>query len=155
MIAVSPGGYQPSESPHAAVFNRGNPVWLKLKPESPLERIGLSSAIQYRIEPGGDKERWKVTTAKYKHSIVDEEEHEVVSYHWHPEGTVSWPHMHVGSVFSYSTFVTGAHFPTGRVALEQIVRLIIEDFMVEPKRPDWDECLNRSLEAFQQKRNWS
>jgi hypothetical protein len=35
-----------------------------------------------------------------------------------------------------------AHFPTGPVSLQSIIRLLIEDFGVQPARPDWQAILH-------------
>lgn len=75
---------------------------------------------------------------------------ELAAYHWHPDGTsrVRSPHLHV---------LTGAdadggdrghiklrevHFPTGFVPLSDILRMLIEEFGVEPQRADWSQVLD-------------
>lgn len=50
--------------------------------------------------------------------------------------------------------LTKSHFPTERVALERVIRLLIDDLQVEPLRQDWDRMLTRTEEAFYQKRTW-
>ena len=47
-----------------------------------------------------------------------------------------------------------AHLPTGRVALEDFVNLVIEDFNVLPVRDDWKEALQASRAEFAADRSW-
>jgi hypothetical protein len=78
---------------------------------------------------------------------VEEAKH--FAFHWHPDGKsdVTWPHLHVYEERKL-------HVPTGRVAIEQIVRLAI-DLGAPPIRDDWEDVLARSLSRFQDWRTWA
>jgi hypothetical protein len=47
---------------------------------------------------------------------------------------------------------TRAHLSTGPVALEDILRLVITEFGVTPRRADWDTVLQRTRHTFE--RQW-
>jgi hypothetical protein len=96
-------------------------------------------------------------------SAVEEREGpEIITYHWHPEGLSSEdaPHLHlksgakVGRVELTRTKGESAHIPTGRVALEEFLRLLIECFGVPPRKSDWRQVLRGTKEDFDRYRNW-
>ncbi|MCX6023620.1 MAG: hypothetical protein NTZ05_18175 [Chloroflexi bacterium] len=76
--------------------------------------------------------------------MLDRQERELFAYHWHPEGhsRVTFPHLHVaqGRV-DYAGLLAKAHFPTGTIALRDVLRLMTEDFGVRPRREDWASVL--------------
>jgi hypothetical protein len=47
------------------------------------------------------------------------------------------------------------HLPTGRVSIEAVVRFLIEDLDVVPRRRDWSAVLDRHEEAFRRSRTWA
>jgi hypothetical protein len=125
----------------------------------------------YRIIRPAAGGRWKVQTAAYYYAFDDADGHEILAYHWHPsEGGVRFAHLHIGSGAVDAAVllaaqrspqhnalrpdVAAAHLPTGRVALEDIVRLAIEQFHVPPRRKAWDETLRTSRSAFEAARTW-
>jgi hypothetical protein len=50
--------------------------------------------------------------------------------------------------------VRKAHFPTGRLAFEDVLRLVITQFGVIPLRDDWETMLERTQAAFEDWRTW-
>lgn len=46
------------------------------------------------------------------------------------------------------------HLPTGRISLEQVIRLAIDQLAAEPKRTDWDKVLTINDAKFQLHRSW-
>src|SRR5207244_1642370 len=116
--------------------------------------------------------RWKVQTAAYYYGFDDVHGREVIAYHWHPEEVpaVPFPHVHLGhgAVHAESLRVGlplshnalrpdlwDAHLPTGRIALEQVLRIAIDHFMVAPLRSDWREVFDRRLADFSKDRTWA
>ena len=81
-----------------------------------------------------------------------------ILYHWHPQGTstVNFPHVHLrpGGQLG-GTRINEAHFPTGLVALEEVLRLAIREFGVRPRRPDWAEVLDSTQAAYEDWRTWA
>jgi hypothetical protein len=109
------------------------------------------------IERPAPVEPWKVSTVAYFYALREAGGHEIFSYQWHPliTASVTFPHLHIG----YGAYVGRdefhkAHLPTGRVALEDFVRLLIEEFHVPPVRDDWPEVLQQSLTEFEADREW-
>jgi hypothetical protein len=79
-----------------------------------------------------------------------------VAFHWHPEnsGRVPWPHLHAFGVHE-SVDLDRLHPPTGRVSIESVVRFLIEDLGVLPRRADWPAILERNEHLFHERRRWS
>jgi crotonobetainyl-CoA:carnitine CoA-transferase CaiB-like acyl-CoA transferase len=48
-----------------------------------------------------------------------------------------------------------AHFPTGRVSVEEFLRLVIETFDVKTRRKDWQTVLQQTQAAFARWRTWA
>jgi hypothetical protein len=48
-----------------------------------------------------------------------------------------------------------AHFPTGRVSVEEFLRLVIEAFDVRTRRRDWRAVLQQTQAAFSKWRTWA
>lgn len=85
----------------------------------------------------------------YSYTVLRQPDTEVVAYHWHRDtpDTDAQPHIHFGpaSARRDSAVRPGelhkVHFPTGVVSLEAVIRLAIDEFGVEPRRPDWEVIL--------------
>lgn len=91
-----------------------------------------------------------MTITAYMYIVDDHRGREVFSYHWqpsHPE--VKFPHLHV-EPHAFKK----AHFPTGRISLEEVLRLLITDFGVQPLRSDWDKVLAKTHQKFATYRTW-
>lgn len=124
---------------------------------------------------------YRVETAAYYYSLRDVADpgavaREILAYHWHPDvrlgdGTlISYPHLHVNRGAVRLDIADGlritptsnllrpdlaqAHLPTRRIALEDVIRLAIEQFGVEPLRPDWDATLLAARGSFRRERTW-
>lgn len=101
------------------------------------------------IQVGGRE--FDASIAGYGYTVLQSPAIEVVAYHWHPEsaeGSAN-PHVHFGpaSARPDSAVRTGelhkVHFPTGIVSLTDVVRLVIDEFKVEPRRSDWQAILEQ------------
>ena len=102
------------------------------------------------------RQPYRTVTTNYAYAILDLSGKELFAYHWHPEGVshVKTPHLHFsgalpislpmrpGSPEATELWMGHAHFPTRRIDLAQLVRFLIRDFDVEPRRPDWDRVLS-------------
>jgi len=112
------------------------------------------------MEDPDERGSWRVSTTGYSCSLQDLQGKEFLSYHWHPEGrsAVAYPHLHVGAasgIPAKGLITPGAHLPTGRVALEDLLRLAIEQLGVTPQRPDWSAVLDECQEAFEASQTWA
>ncbi len=135
------GGYYPSPVPHRLTMNNGFPVAL----DGP-SRFSFRLHQLYRIvEPDRPGTPWRVDTVEYYYSIHDSEEREVLLYHWHPYGrsAVRTPHLHLeqGAQIGRREILE-AHLPTGDVSLNAVLRVLIEEMGVNPRRSDWESILD-------------
>lgn len=109
------------------------------------------------MEDAGPRGPWKTTTAAYVYELQDSDSRALLSYHWHPgEGsTVTFPHLHLGPAaqLGHRPLAT-AHLPTNRIALEDMLRLAITEFDVEPLKNDWAEVLSRTEASYDEWRTW-
>lgn len=156
-VRVSEGGYQPSTTgePHGLLLDKRGEVWL-----SGPERPRLFVNIGYDVVRSDDPERgpWKVSTRSYRYHVLTADGTESVLYHWHPDGKshVTRPHMHMGRALLNPSAVISrkAHMPSGRVALELVVWMLLEEFQVVPARDDAYDVLSECLERFERFRTW-
>ena len=134
------GGYWPSDEPHALTLGAGDPV-----PIQAAQGLHLSVRLRYRvIQAEPPRGPWQTTTVAYEYRLSDRDDREIVAYHWHPEGMshVTTPHLHLGPAAEVGWRpLARAHLPTGRIALEEVLRLAIEAFGARALRPDWDAVL--------------
>jgi hypothetical protein len=80
------------------------------------------------------------------------------AYHRHPNerSPMTYPHIHLYQGAQVSRNGVGkAHFPTGRIALEDVLRLVITQFNVIPLRNDWEAVLDTTQSAFEEFRTWA
>ena len=79
---------------------------------------------------------------------------ELIGYHWHPVGrgteSIPDPHLHV---YAETTRLAGKylsklHLLTGHMPLADVVKLLLTDFDVRPRRADWPAVLAGSREPF-------
>ncbi|MCX6020171.1 MAG: hypothetical protein NTZ05_00270 [Chloroflexi bacterium] len=143
-------GHAPGQA-HLLAFRNAEPVRLRGG-----VRLQLRIRHHYRVVSDDAPERgpWRVQTAAYDYSLRDLENREIVAYHWHPnsQSDTEYPHLHV-----FDGELAHAHLPTGRVALEDVVRLAIERFRVPPKvgaKEDWRAVLTGSQRRFEVWRSW-
>jgi hypothetical protein len=153
-VLLAGGGYYPRTSPHVVTLGDGGPVRL-----SADSHLSLSVTHHYRVVEDSEPHRgpWKVSSSGYLYSLEDGDGREIISYHWHPteRSRITSPHLHLGAgaKVGYSHLVT-AHLPTGRIALEQILRLAITELDVQPLRADWEQILNSTQQAYEEWRTW-
>ena len=134
------GGYYPSPNPHFLTMSGGLPVAL-----SGPSRLTLRLQQNYRIaESGVAGEGWQVDVVGYNYAVLDSELAEVLLYHWHPvsNSRVKSPHLHLKQGAKVGRVeVRDAHLPTGEVSLSAVLRVLIEEIGVNPRRSDWESIL--------------
>lgn len=146
------GGYYAADRPHALLLGKGDPVALQGE-----HRLSLSVAQNYRIvEFEGPRGPWKVQTTAYFYELRRGDE-ELLGYHWHPHGASRYtsPHLHLGpgAQLGFAP-LHRAHLPTGRIAIEDILRVAITEFGAQPRRGDWDEVLDKTQSGYEAWRTW-
>jgi hypothetical protein len=150
------------------VLADGEPVRLQAKPGS--SRFAFSMRQRYalvHVRDDADRGPWKVRTLDYEYAVYavtrngSDQPRELFAYHFHPSSErsrIKRPHVHFRSVAVTTAELEAAHFPTGRVALEEVVWMLLDErdnqFGVKPSRPDWREVLHEGLAAFEQWRTW-
>jgi hypothetical protein len=107
----------------------------------------------------GGRGLWTASTAEYIYRVSDARDDLLATWHWHPMPQLSgddapWPHVHVYGERDTLT-LHKLHLPTGRVPLEAVVRFLILDLDVVPRRADWRAVLDRHEERFRQARTWA
>lgn len=148
------GGYHSSDKPHMLTFGDGGSVKLS---GNPYLRLSIMQWY-YVVEAAGARGPWRVSTASYYYTLHDSDDAEMISYHWHPEsrGGVAYPHLHLGKAAKVGrNDLIDAHIPTGRIAIEDVLRLALTAFGVKPRRDDWQEILDQTQASYEEWRTWA
>ena len=119
--------------------------------------IQLTLTHTYYVVPAeGEHGPWRVSTAGWIYEVADADDNLIVAFHWHPDGhgRVTWPHIHAYGAHD-TVEMHKLHPPTGRVSIESVVRFLIEDLGLVPRRADWPAILERNERLFRERRSWS
>jgi hypothetical protein len=107
-----------------------------------------------------DTGHWSVHTTGYSYDIEGLEGHEVVTYHYdsRPElygepNPYTKPHLHVRGL-NTPLPMGKAHFPTGRISIEEVLLFAIRELGIEVRRPDAVAFLEQGDAQFQARRSW-
>lgn len=149
------GGWSPGEQQSAyfqddfAILNRRNGQALKLA-------VHHRFVVRQADDPRGP---WTTSTVEYIYEVSDERDDPIAAWHWHPASAqpgdaAHWPHLHAYGTRDTLT-LHRLHLPTGRVAIEAVVRFSIADLDVVPRRADWSAALDRHEATFRQQRSWA
>lgn len=93
----------------------------------------------------------------YMYGVLDRLGRELFAYHWHPTGVsaIGSPHFHAsttppvllpsqpGTPRATELVLSRIHFPTHRIELPELVRFLIVELGVRPRRQDWAAVLDR------------
>jgi hypothetical protein len=87
---------------------------------------------------------WEATTVGWIYDILDRNNRLILAFHWHPHesGRVTWPHLHAYGA-NESVELHKLHPPTGTVTAGSVVRFLVDDLDVLPRRPNWQAVLDR------------
>jgi hypothetical protein len=152
-LTLTPRSHEATDEVQAATLGKGAVV------ELPGEaRIGLVIAFQFRVVETDDEDRgpWKVKTEAYEHYLRTAEGKDIIAFHWQPGGNgPDWPHLHVGTIALAKDGLLDrkAHVPTGRVAVEQVLRFAIAELGVESD-DDWEQVFAVTQGRFETYRTW-
>lgn len=153
------------EASFPMVLADGEPVRLRPKPGSDRFAFAMRQRYQLQYVPDDpDRGPWKVQTLDYEYAIYHVIEgvlKELLTYHYHPSSDrsrVKRPHLHLRSAAGVIPVLAAGHYPTGRVSLEEVVWMLLNDqdnqFGVRPLANNWRAILQSGLEAFEQWRTW-
>jgi hypothetical protein len=134
-------GYHQTDISHRLSLAGSDPVRLAAE-----HQLTLDVGEHYRVRKGSDG--WEVDVVAYFYALARNNE-DVIVYHWHPYGrsSIRRPHLHVRADLRIGERWLGkVHLPTGRVMLEDIVRLAIDDLEAHPLRNDWERLINQAVD---------
>lgn len=86
----------------------------------------------------------KVSTKYYAHTVGTSDclSPQLYSWEW---STTETPHLHVHRGDPEFRGLGKLHIPTGRVYFEDVLRFLLAEHEVVPKRSDWEEVIARNL----------
>lgn len=160
------GGTYARDRPHALTFGDGLPQKIK------GANIYLAITQLYRViqEEDPDRGPWRVTIDQYVYTLSAIRGRErsakpetLMSYQWHPQprAKFNYPHLHLGPASGIDSSADAAarltdksHVPTGRVAVEDVIRFAITQLSVEPIRADWAQVLDEAQKRHERYRSW-
>jgi len=133
----------------------GDPAALTLSQEPLPLRSAVSGVLQLRIRQQfrlvqEGRSHWRVSTVAYDYRLDDDAGRESVAWHWHPGSRITHPHVHVAGL----AIGARAHLPTGRVSIESVLRLLLDDLGVPARRPDYADVLAEAERLFIRQRRW-
>ena len=111
------------------------------------ERLHLRIRLRLRtVQVEQPRGQWEAQTAAYEYRLSDGDDREILAYHWHPAGAshIQTPHRHLGPGAEVGhAALTTAHLPSGRIEVDEVVRLAIEGMGTAPVRRDWERVLRQ------------
>ncbi len=139
----------PNISDVGMALNKNTPV--RLVANHPIT-MDFSQWLRIERSSHSSRREWHVTLIAYSYVFRIPESSEICSYQWHPAGRspVRYPHLHIGRGATGNVTTFGPrgrhriHFPTRHITIEDVLRLAIAEFGVEPRRPDWESILNET-----------
>lgn len=145
---------------YTVALNDMNPV--RLPSTAGTEPVYMSVGQQVRIiqtdDPADPRGPYTIRTVEYFYDLRSDEDTELLMFHWTPEaegdGIITFPHLHVGSALISRQAPLRPrdfhkiHIPTGRLSVEAIIRLAINEFGTRPLKANWAAELARTEAAF-------
>ena len=143
------GGDTPGEI-HGLIIRPAPDGRIRLSGQAP---ITLRLIHLYEVTEG--ETGWAVHTSGYTYQFELLEGPEIVIYHYdpRPQSLVKFPHLHVRGL-TQPLPLGKAHFPTGRVSIEAVLRFAVRELGVTPLRSDWEAVLADTERDFSAKRTW-
>lgn len=102
------------------------------------------------MESGIERTPWKVHTTGWARSLLNRRQESVIDLHWHPEldENIQFPHLHVYSERDRR------HYPTGRVLIEDVLRLAVEMGAQPRDESKWQRVSQKNIENFKKGATW-
>ncbi len=133
-------------------------VMLRRPDRSPYLQLKVSLDYSVILDASGPKRpAYRAEISRYIYVVQDLNANELFAYHWHPRGVSNvWtPHLHLSAARDVhlpsgperhggtELSLGKLHFPTHRIELAQLVRFLIIELEVGPRRSDWERVLDR------------
>lgn len=128
-----------------------DPLRLRCGDMAAVAHVSLRIGHRYRLVQ--DDDGWHVSTVAYEYYLLDDNQHELVAWHWHPNSRVKSPHVHAPADPVHRRM----HIPSGRISIESVLRMLITDFGVQPMPDhsgDWEAILDEAERNFITHRRW-
>jgi hypothetical protein len=161
VLAIGPR--DPGHPIEAAFAPRGESA--RLRSDDRRRTILFDLTLSFEIVQEADpRNAYDSRLVSYEYRLLGEDRYEILAFHWHPVGLSDFidPHLHLSSRLNPIDMgrnqdplpLAGMHIPTGFVTLEDVVRLLITEFGITPRRDDWDDLLreNRTIALADQGR---
>jgi hypothetical protein len=128
-----------------------------LRAFGPLRGSRLNASISFKLDPvSGEVSASSVAVSSYLYALLDRDEREVLAWHWQPGDLFAGPdhpHLHVSAAVRFpnargqaaAVDLDKRHLPTGLVSFAAVVRMLVEEFDVEPRAADWQARLAADL----------
>jgi hypothetical protein len=125
---------------HTISFLGGRPV--RLNRQGPLDHLFFDVRLFSTLVQHQDRS-WSTEISGWMYQVMRADLRELFAYHWHPSSRslMIRPHFHISGRTDPAE-LGDAHYPTGVITLADVVRLLIEDFQVRPRRADWSRTLD-------------
>lgn len=98
-----------------------------------------------------DDESFRISTLKYYYSIWPKQNEILVDFHYHERKADLYKgHLHIPNCTGGSPvhFLINKHIPTARVPIEDVVRFMIQEVGVTPRKTDWQDILKETEAIF-------
>jgi hypothetical protein len=147
--------YRPPWAGHVQALGASEePIRLAATAGGPAPSLYVEQQYQV-VEAPGEHGPWKVSTRAYRYRIDSAAGDELVLWHWHPTDREGRPHRQPRPhLHAQVGELRGLHLLTGRVGLESVIRVLLDDFDVRPRRSDWQGVLDATETLFEQWRTW-
>lgn len=161
-VQVVTSGWQLGVSNILRVFSQGSAapgvVQLSRADRSPLLLLKVSIDYAVMLDGSGSlRPSYRAAISRYVYVVSDLNERELFAYHWHPFGVsdVGTPHLHVSAARDIFLSTQSAHtraeavplgklhFPTHHIEPPELVRFLITELGVGPRRADWESVLDQ------------
>lgn len=139
------------DGPRSHVVRFAGPA--RLRAFGPLHGSSLSVFVSIELNPRSRSlSDQRVTIRGYLVAVLDRNGREVLAWHWQPGlefAGPDHPHLHVSAAVGFPNALGESakvdldklHLPTGPVSLADVVRMLVEEFGVQPLMADWRERL--------------
>ncbi len=162
-----PRDVEPSQKAYPLEFKEAIPTKLTMDDRTkPALHFGFRHEFKILRDDDSGMPRYRISTVQYEYSVLDELDRELLVFHWQrnpplTSGLKSLPHLHVNANVVHRSArgdetVIGMdkrHIPTGRVSLESVVRMLIEEFDVKPIHKKWSNVLVKTAAEFERRRS--
>lgn len=118
----------------------------------------LDVVVTFEVLGTADRQRRherRIATRMYEYRILDYHRTELLVYHWQPGLRFAGPdipHIHlsaalmaqVDAISRLRIELDKLHLVTGQVSLQAVIRMLIAELKIAPRRPKWREILDRT-----------